>query len=92
MQDTKTPCAADALFGTKTITVDGKTVGIARLCDAIADVRAMNLSGDAAVKAALLTRVRQENYIPEKLSGEYADALLAEYQRTAEKAPGADRS
>ena len=92
MRTTQSPCAADALFGTQTITVNGKTVGIARLCDAIADVRAMNLSGDAAVKAALLARVGGENYIPEKFSGEYADALLAEFRRNTEKATGADRS
>lgn len=92
MQDTKSPCAADALFGTKAITVAEKTIGIARLCDAIADVRAMNLSGDAAVKTALPARVGRENYIPEKFSGQYADALLAEYRRTSEKGMETERS
>lgn len=81
MKTTLPPCAADALFGIRTITVNGRTVGIARLCDAIADVRAMGLTGNEPLKAALVARVGKDNYIPEKLSGEYAEALLAEYHR-----------
>lgn len=92
MKITQSPCVADALFGTKTITVNGKAVGIARLCDAIAEVHAMGLSRDDGVRTALLARVGQENYIPGKLREEYADALLAEYRRTAGKDRGADRS
>ncbi len=93
MKITQSPCAADALYGTRSITVNGKTVGIARLCDALADVRAMNPDGDDVIREALLARVGQENYIPEKLRGEYGDALLAEY-RAAERTgrEGAGRS
>lgn len=92
MKTTQPPCAADALFGTRSITVNGKTVGIARLCDAIDDVRALNLDRDDALRTALLARIRQENYVPEKLSGEYADALLKEYRRSAGQDSGGDRS
>ena len=88
---TQTPCAADALFGTRTITVKGKTVGIAGLCDAIAGVQAMDLAGDEAVKEALVARVGEDNYIPAGLAHEYAEALLAEYRRTEGHRTGADR-
>ena len=92
MKTTQSPCSADALFGTKTVTVAGKAVGIAGLCDAIADVRAMALDRNDALKAALLARVAEENYIPETLAGEYAEALLAEYQRTLAHGAGGGRS
>ena len=91
MRITQTPCAADALFGTKAITVNGKSVGIAGLCDALADVRAMDLTGDEAVKAVLVTRVGKDNYIPATLVREYADALLAEYRSTEGHRTGAYR-
>jgi len=88
MKTTQSPCAADALFGTKTITVNGKAVGIARLCDAIADVRALGLSRDDDLKRALVVRVEKDNYIPEKLTTEYAEALLAEYRAASARDSG----
>ena len=51
----------------------------------------MDLKGDEAVKAALIARVGEENYIPAPLTREYADALLAEYRRTEGHRTGADR-
>lgn len=87
MKDTRCPCVADALFGTKSVTVDGKTVGIARLCDAIAAVQAKDLSGDDGIKEALLKEVERENYIPDSLRAAYADALLSEYRAAIHKSP-----
>jgi len=92
MKIAQCPCAADALFGTGTITVSGKTVGIARLCDALADVRAMDLTGENALREALVSRVGQDNYIPASLRREYDDALFAVYRRTLTTGAGADRS
>jgi hypothetical protein len=80
MQDTRSPCAADALFGLKTITVNGKPVGIARFCDAIANVRALNLSGDDEIRAALIREVEKNNFIPRAVRDDYAGALLSEYR------------
>jgi hypothetical protein len=85
MKDTKCPCVANALFGMKAITVDGKTVGIARLCDAIASVQAMDLSGDDRIKEALLMETEKENYIPGSLRAAYANALLSEYRAAIQK-------
>lgn len=80
-RDARSPCAADALFSVKPITVNGKTVGIAGLCDAIAAVRARGLTGDAAIVAALLDEAEKCNFIPSPLRGEYGTALLDEYRR-----------
>jgi len=74
------PCAADALFGIRKITVRGKSVGVARLCDAFADVRARRLTNDEEIKAVLLDCVSRHNYLPAALRPEYAEALLSEYR------------
>ena len=74
------PCAADALFGTRQLTVAGKTVGITGLDAAFAAVQARGLVGDAAISAELMRRIRENNYIPPAIADEYAAALLAEYK------------
>ena len=74
------PCAADALFSIRRITVRGRSVGVARLCDAIADVRAQQLASDEEIKAALLDCVSCHNYVPAALRPDYAEALLSEYR------------
>lgn len=79
--DRQSPCAADALFGLRRITVKGRSVGIARLCDAIADVRARQLASDEESKAALPDCVSCHNYIPAALRPEYTEALLPEYHQ-----------
>ncbi len=89
MRTTQSPCAADALFGTRAITVAGRTIGIARICDAIAAVQAMYLSGNEELKAALLREVGERNYIPESLRDAYGDALMEEY-RAARKTSSDD--
>jgi len=78
--NTLCPCVADALFGTRQITVAGKTVGITGLDAAFAAVQARGLTGDAAISAELLRRIRENNYIPPALEGEYAAAALTEYR------------
>ena len=73
------PCAADALFWLRRITVKGRSVGIARLCDATADVRVRRITGDEQIKTALPDCVSGYNYIPDALRADYAGALLSEY-------------
>jgi len=80
--DHQSPCAADALFGIRKITIRGKSIGIARLCDAIAEVQARGLTNDEEIKTALIECVSRHNYIPDALRAEYAQALLAEYCAT----------
>ncbi len=84
-RNTLSPCAADALFGSRQITVAGKTVGITGLDAAFAAVQARGLNGDAAISAELMRRIRENNYIPPTLAEVYALAVLAEYKRAMAK-------
>lgn len=85
MQTLQLPCAADALSRTRTITVAGRTVGIARPGAVIADVQARDLSGDDAILAALISRVGEDKFIPDALRAAYAGALLAECRAMTER-------
>lgn len=82
--DSKSPCAADALFNVTPLTVSGRTVGVLRLCDTIADVRLLGLREDISIRATLIERAERNNFIPQSFRDAYADALLA-YYRSAEK-------
>jgi hypothetical protein len=84
-RNTLSPCAADALFGTRQLSVAGKTVGIIGLDAAFAAVQARGLNGDAAISAELMRRIRENNYIPPTIGDEYAAAVLAEYNKAAKK-------
>lgn len=86
-RDARSPCAADALFSVKPIAVNGKTVGIAGLSDALAAVRARGLTGDAAIACALLEEVETCNFVPAPLREEYGKALLGEYRAGQQKLP-----
>ena len=77
--DPQSPCAADALFGIRKITIRGRSVSIARLCDAIADVRARGLTREEEIKIALVDGASSYNFIPDAPRAEYAEALLSEY-------------
>jgi hypothetical protein len=81
-------CAADALWRIRKIAVNGTPTGINRLDESIAAVRAMDLTGDDAIRTALMERVRASNYIPPAVEGAYADALLEEYCKAADKRCG----
>ena len=92
MKERPGPCVVTALFGTKTITVNRKSVGIPRLCDAIAAVQALGLTSETAQKDALLRQVEQETYIPDALHDAYGDALLEEYRTVLKQAGNCGRS
>jgi hypothetical protein len=59
---------------------DGSKVGIAELDSILQEVIALKLSDAEAIKAELLRRVREHNYVAPTASGEYAAALLREYE------------
>ncbi|MGB8220380.1 MAG: NAC family transcription factor [Methanoregula sp.] len=81
-KDSLSPCAADALFNTRQLTVAGKQVGITSLDAA---VQARGLDGDAKISAELIRRLRESNYIPPAFVDEYAAAVLAEYKKAPTK-------
>jgi len=71
-----------AKIKTKCISVDGKDIGIDRLDDILAEVRALELPDDRAITEELLRRAMRFNYIPTSRSKAYGEALLKEYSRT----------
>jgi len=80
-RNTLSPCAADALFGTRQLMVAGKQVGITGLDATFAAVQARGLVGDSETSAEFMRRIRENNYIPPAIADKYAAAVLAEYRR-----------
>ncbi|MDD1701235.1 MAG: NAC family transcription factor [Methanoregula sp.] len=66
---------------TKRVLIDGKETGIDHLDWIFDEVKKLNLSDDAAISDALLTMVKQFNYVPTKKSEVYAAALFTEYKK-----------
>jgi len=64
----------------KSVLVDGKATGINQLDFIVAGVRDLHLADDAAIRAELLRRAGEFNYIPTKKKEAYADALLQQYK------------
>ncbi|HEX3001749.1 MAG TPA: hypothetical protein VHN82_05195 [Methanoregula sp.] len=81
MNDRQPCCAADALRRIRKIPVNGVMTGINGLDESIAAVRAMNLGSESAIRAALLEKVRDGNYIPLPVEEAYAIALMEEYRK-----------
>ena len=76
-------CAADALRRIRQVRINGIMTGITMPDESIATVQELNLSGETAIREALMKKVRIYNYIPPGIEEEYAKAMMAEY-RTAE--------
>jgi len=66
----------------KTVLVDGKATGINQLDFIVAGVRDLNLKDDTAIRAELLRRAGEFNYIPTKKKEAYGNALMQEYKET----------
>ena len=86
-KDTLPPCAADALWQVRQVTIGCRSVGIMKLDECIAAVRAEDLSSDEEILGALLKAVRTCNYIPPPFEAEYASVLLGEYRKAFGKRP-----
>ncbi len=59
---------------------DGSRVGIPGLDEILNDVIALNLTENEAIKAELLRRVKDGNYVAPAAEADYATALLREYE------------
>jgi hypothetical protein len=84
-KDSLSPCAADALFNTRQLTIAGKQVRIAGFDAAFAAVQARGLTEYTEISAELMRRIRENNFITPALAHEYAATVLAEYKRTVAK-------
>lgn len=83
--DNKPCCAAEALRRIRQIPVNGIMTGITMLDESIADVKARNLTGDQEISSALMKKIRVYNYVPPRVEGEYARAVMEEYKKTTAK-------
>ena len=84
----KTPCCvADAMWRVGQIEVAGRVVGIANLREILGVVGAMGLESEAEIRAELLRRVKEDNYVPRGMDDAYADAVLSKYRNQA-SSPG----
>lgn len=66
---------------TKRLIIGGMPVGLAKLDEAIIEVKKLKLPGDSEIGEALLKKVKIFNYVPSSASSEYKRALLEEYHR-----------
>lgn len=80
--DTKPCCAAEALRRIRQIPVNGIMTGITMLDESVADVRAQNLASEQEICSALMKKIRVYNYVPPRVEGEYARAVMEEYKKT----------
>jgi hypothetical protein len=80
-KDTIPCCAADALWRIRQIRVNGVMTGISRLEESIANVQEENLTGEDAIRTALLKNARASNYIPPGAEDGYGAALMEEYRK-----------
>jgi len=76
-------CPADALRRIRQVRINGVMTGITMLDESIAAVKSQGLTGDTAIREALMKRVKVYNYVPPAVEDHYAMALMAEYRKQA---------
>lgn len=73
------PCCAK-MQGLKIINVDGMEVGLIGLDNIFLEVYLSGVEDEDILKEELFKKVREKNYMSEKLKSQYATALLREYK------------
>jgi len=76
-------CVADAMWRVGQVEVAGRVVGIANLGEIFMDVKGLDLATEADIRAELLRRVKEDNYVPRGMDDTYADAILLKYRDQA---------
>jgi hypothetical protein len=85
LTEDKPCCAAEALRRIRQIPINGIMTGITMLDESIADVKEQNPGSDAAIREALMKKVRVYNYVPKAVEEAYAQAIIEEYKKTMMK-------
>jgi hypothetical protein len=75
-------CAADAMRTVRQVEINGVTIGLSMLDLVVAEVQALDLASETAVRAELITRVKVYNYVPASAAEAYAAAVHREYIRS----------
>lgn len=78
-REKKPCCVADAIWNISQVEVAGRVVGIANLAEILGGVGELGLESETEIRAELLRRVKEANYIPPGMDNAYADAVLAKY-------------
>ena len=79
--DTISPCAADALRKVRQVKINGIMTGITMLDESIAAVKEQNPGSDAAIRDALMKKIRTCNYVPPCVEEAYVRAIVEEYHK-----------
>jgi len=85
MSNDKPCCPADSLRRIRQIPINGIMTGITMLDESIADVKEQNLGSDAAIREALMKKIKIYNYVPRGVEDAYAQAMMEEYKKTLPK-------
>ena len=85
MSNDKPCCAAEALRRIKQIPINGIMTGITMLDESIADVREQNPGNDAAIREALMKKIKIYNYVPKGVEEAYTQAIMEEYKKSVTK-------
>ncbi len=78
-------CAADALRRIRQININGIMTGITMLDESIAAVQEQNPESDAAIREALLKKIKIYNYVPRGVEEAYALSMMEEYKKASRK-------
>jgi len=81
VEEEKPCCAAAAARKIRKVKINDQEIGIARLDEIMARVRAMNLGDEEAIGRALMKDAKIYNYIPASKETDYKLALMREYAR-----------
>lgn len=85
MSNDKPCCAAEALRRIRQIPINGILTGITMLDESIAEVKEQDPGNEAAVREALVKKIKIYNYVPRGAEEAYARALMEEYKKTVTK-------
>jgi hypothetical protein len=78
-------CAAEALRRIRQIPINGIMTGITMLDESIAEVKEQTPGNDAAIREALMKKIKIYNYVPRGVEEAYAQALMEEYKKATPK-------
>lgn len=65
---------------------DGIEVGVYKLDEIFARVRALDIEGENVLRRELLRRVKRHNWVPEEKTDEFVEVILLAYKNFCKKA------
>jgi len=74
------------------IFIRGTLIGVMGLDDVFSEFYDSGRVVDESLRDELLDKVKDENFVPEPLENDYADALIVEYQKDCEKQASGERT